>query len=197
MIVLLSSLAIIFLLDGNAFLLESSRAGADIMSQADPTKFKYPSYIQEFVGSETNQIRTELRTKTRDRTICFPQTNYNLTLCCYCCILCCLHIFVLSVMCLVSGLARSVGFVRVALRLIFARLIKLLRPYSSNVRLTRQRRWHNSWKIILFGFVRPMRIRWSSARRHESYMPTRRRESILHWPSIRRSRREEFRRLLC
>lgn len=35
---------------GNAFLLEASRAGADIMSTTEPTKFRYPSYIQEFVG---------------------------------------------------------------------------------------------------------------------------------------------------
>lgn len=35
---------------GNAFLLESSRAKADIMSASDPSKFRYPSYIQEFVG---------------------------------------------------------------------------------------------------------------------------------------------------
>ena len=35
---------------GNAFLLESSRAGAEIMSASEPEKFRYPSYIQEFVG---------------------------------------------------------------------------------------------------------------------------------------------------
>jgi len=36
---------------GNAFLLEASRAGADIMSPTGPPgQFRYPSYIQEFVG---------------------------------------------------------------------------------------------------------------------------------------------------
>jgi len=35
---------------GNAFLLESSRAGADIFDPQDRTKFRYPSYVQEFVG---------------------------------------------------------------------------------------------------------------------------------------------------
>ena len=35
---------------GNAFLLESSRAGADVLSPTDSSKFRYPSYIQEFVG---------------------------------------------------------------------------------------------------------------------------------------------------
>lgn len=35
---------------GNAFLLEASRAGAEIMSASEPEKFRYPSYIQEFVG---------------------------------------------------------------------------------------------------------------------------------------------------
>ena len=35
---------------GNAFLLEASRAGADIMSPLESSKFRYPSYIQEFVG---------------------------------------------------------------------------------------------------------------------------------------------------
>lgn len=33
---------------GNAFLLESSRAGADIMAEGD--KFKYPSYVQDIMG---------------------------------------------------------------------------------------------------------------------------------------------------
>ncbi len=35
---------------GNAFLLEASRAGADIMSPANPTKFKYPSYVENIMG---------------------------------------------------------------------------------------------------------------------------------------------------
>ena len=34
---------------GNAFLLEASRAGADIMN-ADKTKFRYPSYVQDIMG---------------------------------------------------------------------------------------------------------------------------------------------------
>ena len=34
---------------GNAFLLEASRAGADIMSD-DGKKFKYPSYVQDILG---------------------------------------------------------------------------------------------------------------------------------------------------
>ncbi|MDQ7918354.1 urocanate hydratase [Mesonia sp. MT50] len=34
---------------GNAFLLEASRAGADIMSE-DGTSFKYPSYVQDIMG---------------------------------------------------------------------------------------------------------------------------------------------------
>ena len=34
---------------GNAFLLESSRAGADIMN-SDQTTFKYPSYVQDILG---------------------------------------------------------------------------------------------------------------------------------------------------
>jgi urocanate hydratase len=34
---------------GNAFLLESSRAGADIMSE-DNIRFKYPSYVQDIMG---------------------------------------------------------------------------------------------------------------------------------------------------
>jgi urocanate hydratase len=34
---------------GNAFLLEASRAGADVMS-ADGTHFKYPSYVQDIMG---------------------------------------------------------------------------------------------------------------------------------------------------
>ena len=33
---------------GNAFLLESSRAGADIM--AENGKFRYPSYVQDIMG---------------------------------------------------------------------------------------------------------------------------------------------------
>lgn len=33
---------------GNAFLLEASRAGADIMK--DPTRFRYPSYVQDIMG---------------------------------------------------------------------------------------------------------------------------------------------------
>jgi len=35
---------------GNAFLLEASRAGADIMSKENPTKFKYPSYVENIMG---------------------------------------------------------------------------------------------------------------------------------------------------
>ncbi len=34
---------------GNAFLLEASRAGADIMA-ADGINFKYPSYVQDIMG---------------------------------------------------------------------------------------------------------------------------------------------------
>ena len=34
---------------GNAFLLESSRAGADVMS-ADGVRFRYPSYVQDIMG---------------------------------------------------------------------------------------------------------------------------------------------------
>ena len=34
---------------GNAFLLESSRAGADVMN-AEGTKFRYPSYVQDIMG---------------------------------------------------------------------------------------------------------------------------------------------------
>jgi len=37
---------------GNAFLLEASRAGADVMSESDSLKseFKYPSYVQDIMG---------------------------------------------------------------------------------------------------------------------------------------------------
>ena len=35
---------------GNAFLLESSRAGADIMAEDDPGHFRYPSYVQDIMG---------------------------------------------------------------------------------------------------------------------------------------------------
>ncbi len=35
---------------GNAFLLESSRAGADIMSAANDGSFRYPSYVQSIMG---------------------------------------------------------------------------------------------------------------------------------------------------
>ena len=34
---------------GNAFLLEASRAGADVMSN-DGINFKYPSYVQDIMG---------------------------------------------------------------------------------------------------------------------------------------------------
>jgi urocanate hydratase len=34
---------------GNAFLLEASRAGADVMKK-DGTGFKYPSYVQDIMG---------------------------------------------------------------------------------------------------------------------------------------------------
>ena len=34
---------------GNAFLLESSRAGADILAE-DGLSFKYPSYVQDIMG---------------------------------------------------------------------------------------------------------------------------------------------------
>ena len=40
---------------GNAFLLESSRAGADIM-KADGT-FRYPSYVQDIMGSRIFRLR--------------------------------------------------------------------------------------------------------------------------------------------
>jgi urocanate hydratase len=35
---------------GNAFLLEASRAGADILDKNDVTKFRYPSYVQDILG---------------------------------------------------------------------------------------------------------------------------------------------------
>lgn len=35
---------------GNSFLLEASRAGADIMSCDDSTRFKYPSYVEDIMG---------------------------------------------------------------------------------------------------------------------------------------------------
>jgi len=35
---------------GNAFLLEASRAGADVMDAADPGRFRYPSYVEEIMG---------------------------------------------------------------------------------------------------------------------------------------------------
>mmetsp|Transcript_67320 Transcript_67320/g.158796 ORF Transcript_67320/g.158796 Transcript_67320/m.158796 type:complete len:310 (+) Transcript_67320:1378-2307(+) len=35
---------------GNAFLLESSRAGADVMSKDNPQDFRYPSYFQSIMG---------------------------------------------------------------------------------------------------------------------------------------------------
>ncbi|TRZ43096.1 urocanate hydratase [Robertkochia solimangrovi] len=35
---------------GNAFLLESSRAGADIFAKDDQTRFRYPSYVQDIMG---------------------------------------------------------------------------------------------------------------------------------------------------
>ncbi len=35
---------------GNAFLLESSRAGADILSEQTDKEFKYPSYVQDIMG---------------------------------------------------------------------------------------------------------------------------------------------------
>jgi len=35
---------------GNAFLLESSRAGADVMCASDPTRFIYPSYVEAVMG---------------------------------------------------------------------------------------------------------------------------------------------------
>lgn len=37
---------------GNAFLLESSRAGADIMSKDGTGKFRYPSYVQAIMGPQ-------------------------------------------------------------------------------------------------------------------------------------------------
>lgn len=36
--------------DGNSFLLESSRAGTDIISCDDTTRFRYPSYIEDTMG---------------------------------------------------------------------------------------------------------------------------------------------------
>jgi len=35
---------------GNAFLLESKRAGADVLDPNDPTKFSYPSYVEDIMG---------------------------------------------------------------------------------------------------------------------------------------------------
>ena len=35
---------------GNAFLLESSRAGADVLSEEKNREFKYPSYVQDIMG---------------------------------------------------------------------------------------------------------------------------------------------------
>jgi len=35
---------------GNSFLLEASRAGADVMSAQHPTLFRYPSYVQDIMG---------------------------------------------------------------------------------------------------------------------------------------------------
>jgi len=35
---------------GNSFLLESSRAGAEIMSEENPTEFRYPSYVEDIMG---------------------------------------------------------------------------------------------------------------------------------------------------
>ena len=35
---------------GNCFLLESSRAGADIWLNQQTNKFKYPSYVQDIMG---------------------------------------------------------------------------------------------------------------------------------------------------
>ena len=35
---------------GNAFLLQSSRAGADIFDKKNPTKFRYPSYVEDIMG---------------------------------------------------------------------------------------------------------------------------------------------------
>jgi urocanate hydratase len=35
---------------GNAFLLEASRAGADVMDAKDNKKFRYPSYVQDIMG---------------------------------------------------------------------------------------------------------------------------------------------------
>ena len=46
---------------GNAFLLEASRAGADIMSASEPEKFRYPSYIQEFVGDVFSLVSHRLQ----------------------------------------------------------------------------------------------------------------------------------------
>lgn len=35
---------------GNSFLLESSRAGADIIDNTKPSNFKYPSYVEDIMG---------------------------------------------------------------------------------------------------------------------------------------------------
>jgi urocanate hydratase len=35
---------------GNAFLLEASRAGADVLSEESNKEFKYPSYVQDIMG---------------------------------------------------------------------------------------------------------------------------------------------------
>lgn len=45
----LTALGMYFFDYGNAFLLESSRAGADIMAE-DGVKFRYPSYVQDIMG---------------------------------------------------------------------------------------------------------------------------------------------------
>ena len=35
---------------GNCFLLEASRAGADIMNPKNKNEFRYPSYVQDIMG---------------------------------------------------------------------------------------------------------------------------------------------------
>jgi urocanate hydratase len=35
---------------GNAFLLEASRAGADIFDSSRPSGFRYPSYVEDIMG---------------------------------------------------------------------------------------------------------------------------------------------------
>jgi len=61
---------------GNAFLLEASRAGAEIMSASEPEKFRYPSYIQEFVGDVFSLVsRTHRHTRAAMRPLPLPSPS--------------------------------------------------------------------------------------------------------------------------